>query len=452
MPWEEEGTDAEESEQFLNKSFGRCKVFQHEDAVNVILELRSQESTQKSSYVRLTASGLGSTFAMDINHYLTHAYLTDARTGVALEAFPRDANIIAVSRVKRNEHDRSWSCCGYMQDNGCTVTGLKFTLEYTHNNDNNLEVILHGWSQCKPIPFCGDQHTPEYSHFKVSKPNESLYDLCHQMMQSTSEIIPYGKEVGFLPVDFLYTVGQGGLYPFNASGMMALNIDTYYQEIYESVKQGLGIGSGKDGKLFLLREKCGFEYFRLVSIEVARKRQSGGSNVSMMRSERGSRAIRFGGQKKAEWIKRFHDEVRVGILDGDAIILHGSYDSVDEFLAMPDHLVASRELNACVPGRSKSTPVVLCTEDYCKSHLSSVLRPTSLSSGEKMSVRFTAGLRSLISPFSTSLQNDNSFVGRYKSSVQVGCKGASLGYHLVTSSEGRNVLTLRGSLGNLLAD
>ena len=55
-------------------------------------------------------------------------------------------------------------------------------------------------------------------------------------------------------------------------------------------------------------------------------------------------------------------------------------------------------------------------------------------------------------PFSTSLQNDNSFVGRCKSSVQVGCKGASLGYHLVTSSEGRNVLTLHGSLANLLAD
>ena len=134
--------------------------------------------------------------------------------------------------------------------------------------------------------------------------------------------------------------------------MMALNPIAYYPERFEVVKEGLGIGRWKkDESLLKFRDI----YASLLNEERSKSSSStGGQGFVIVETPWRKGAFEIGiGQ-------RCQEKDRLMLIDGvvgdasDSVRLHGVYVSASEFLKLPDHLMASRELNGYVPGRTKS--------------------------------------------------------------------------------------------------
>lgn len=86
--------------------------------------------------------------------------------------FPHGGRITAIDRVTREEVDREWSCGGYSVIGGCSVSGIRFTLDISDDTKGSRkeQVILHAWNQCKRFPYCGDPMAPEYLRLSFMRP------------------------------------------------------------------------------------------------------------------------------------------------------------------------------------------------------------------------------------------------------------------------------------------
>lgn len=176
---------------------------------------------------------------IDTDHHICHAFLSDAESGHAIKTFPSGGKIVSVCRVQRDEGERTWSCCGYPLDNGCIVTGIKFSFKDTAQQ-KQTNVIMHSWWQCKLIPFCGDPLSPKYAQLQTMQ-----LTLNEPAMELLPPAVAMGKEVGFLPVDFLCVLLGHSFSFFDASGMEVMNPENFgYCEsrLQNVVEQSLGIG------------------------------------------------------------------------------------------------------------------------------------------------------------------------------------------------------------------
>jgi hypothetical protein len=248
--------------------------------------------------------------------------------------------------------------------------------------------------------------------------------------------IKQGQGVGLLPSSFLCTLGHS-FGPFDASGMLVLKYDhmNVYSQKFECVQKNLGMGTGEYGPIFKFRKVWARANAQgLVGIEAPSMNVSFGDILRLRRSKAGS----------IDWLSTLQVAAGKESKTPEAIMLCGDYNSMDEFLNMPEHLMVSREINACVPGRSVSQPMLLCPHKTAMPMLSKILASLNLNSGhetQSLSIRFTGGRRSLFLDKATVAR---AFHQDFKSSVRMGCEGGILGYHLATGNEGRSVCTLHG--------
>jgi hypothetical protein len=451
LPWNEDRSETEDV--FLDKYIEGCKVFSRSGQVDVVLELSSKDSGSHS-LVHLLGCPFG-----ESSHYICHAFLSGADTGIAIDAFPTDQKITGVCNVSRVETSRHWTSGGNNFDDGCVVSGIKLSFEQAANdaeaaNDAQvtqdaqyLSIVLHCWGQCKTIPYCGDAASPRYTLPTIE--STTIGTLQEMMQGSLSDSLPFfssldvsdGLDVGLLPSDFLLTLGHA-FSPIDTSGMGVLDLCPCNAVKFGCVKSSLGIGKwSKEGPIFKFREK----WTPLTEAE------------GFLMIEHGT-SFGHSSSPSVDWLRTFQEMTGKESETPEAIVLCGHYNSVAEFLHMPDHLLISRETNGCVPGRVVSQPKLLCSPNIATQTLQTILTLLELNNEhgkQKLSVRFTAGPMFL----------DPSEVGQrveagvaqalernFVSSLQIGSQGGSLGYHLVMGSQGRRVCTLQGSRDDLLSD
>ena len=461
LPWiEENDIDNDNNALFVNRRILECKVFHakgDENSIRICLEVSPPESDtshnvdsvgeeQLHSPLVILLAGSFSEFE-NCGHYICHSFLSDAETGEAIEEFPRSGRVTAVQTVSRVETKRRWSCGPSMQSDGCMVSGLKFSFE----DSEPATVVLHCWCQCKPIPFCGDPMSPRYISLISYNDRFTHYGTLRSLVEEAAsepsenssalaQIIRTSVDVGLLPADFLSTVGYG-FCPFDASGLVVLAAESfsYYKNKFDIVEKSLGIGHWKvDGRLYRFRDLW----------------RNSSKDPGFAIIEVTERPVFGVGAKDETWRKTFENAFLKDDTDSNVTALVGHYESIDEFLALPDHLMVSRELNGC---RQKKNIKLLCTSKTLTNVLRKLLNEIhSTSSSESFSVRFTMGASLLFQDLSTHMKD-----GLYKRmkrqvakkcALVLGCKGGSLGYHLVSGNEGRNVFTLHGSLENILED
>ena len=418
LEWEEERWDS--SSHFVGKKVVECVVHQDEErgseAIWLVMTLANQDGSQET--VKLS-----STSQMDLSgHYIIHAFLSDPKSGCVIEDFPLQCKILQVTRVHRAEKGRSWSCCGHSMNDGCYVQGLKFVLS-DQDETSERHVILHSWEQCKPLPFCGDPHSPSYRLFRVRTYGD-----------------PPSKRSGFLPADFLEHIGCGTNFcPLDASGMLVAGTTRgksfrYCLNTFGSVRKQLGFGEwGSPGPFWNFRETYSGE--KLIQV--------------FQPSEQfllGPLGIGIGSPSKwQEIFTKTREEEPT-----HCTILHGTYESVQDIWRLPPSRITSRELNAAVNVRSRKLPALVVPASKSQQVLSKfLLSLTENPQAEAISVRFTDGteFHGLGLP-----QLGARSTLPFKSKVQHGCQGASLGFHLTVSSEMRKVITLHGSVDNLISD
>lgn len=404
LEWEE--TSCDFSSRFLGKELVECVVYQDEDvsAWTIGLGMTLADRQGNQDVVKLRACS----YSDDPKHEIIHAFLSDPTTGCVVKDFPLHREILGVSSVRREEKGRSWSCCGHAMDDGCFVSGLKFTF------GSSEHVILHCWTQCQPVPFCGDPHSPSYvPGFRVLEFGELQ-----------------GKRSSFLPPDFLGHIGCGdGFCPFDATGMLLAGTSRgksmrYSTDVFDSVKLQFGLGQWAPGPFWKFREAySGQRVIQLCSPE-----------------SRSALSLGLGSFFPVEWKETFK-KVQEGL--DDCILLHGKYD-IDLWQMQPSRIM-SKELNAAVDMLSPSLTFPVTMSHLILSKLLCIL--TGAPEKQAISVRFTNG---------NSLGGLDGMLasppGSFKSRVQHGCQGGSLGFHLVESSEMRKVITLHGSVEDLISD
>ena len=428
LQWER--TDWDSSSLFVGKTVKACSVYQDEgmnaDMLCVVFELADETGSRKEVVLRAVSyKGLP-------GHYILHTFLSDSSTGYVISAFPASHLITDVCHVQREEEGRQWSCCGHSMAGGCQVTGILFTLQAA---GEQRQVILHCWEQCKPIPFCGDPHSPSYMWFSASSKGVSG-------MQKTS----------FLPSDFLAHIGHGdGLCPVDASGMMMAGGPRgksiqYNTKVFSHVKRVLGLGfCSPDGPLWSLRSRYTGQRLMRVAWD---SRHSGSLFL-------GPLAVGLSAGK-GYWDEIFQEQCNDQ--PETCIILHGVYEDSAEILRLPPSRITSIELNSTiVPSQrepSPPSPALVFPVSACNRIMGELLSKMSgrraiAPGNQAISVRFTDG-----SSFSfLGLRADHAAsTNMFKSRVEAGCQGGSLGYHLVESSEMRQVITLHGSADNLISD
>jgi hypothetical protein len=394
------------------------------------------------------------------NHYICHAFLSVADTGVTIDAFPTDQKITGVCSVSRVETSRHWTSGGDNFDDGCVVSGIKVSFEQVANDAETssdaqvaqdaqcLSIVLHCWGQSKTIPYGGDPVSPRYALPTIE--STTMGTLQEMMQGALSDSLPFssfldvngGLDVGLLPSDFLLTLGHS-FSPFDTSGMDVLEGCPFSAVKFGCVKSSLGIGEwSKEGPIFKFREKwtpvTETEGFLMIELP-----GQGGASFGHLSSP------------PVDWLKTFQEMTGKESETPEAIVLCGDYNSMAEFLHMPDHLLISRETNGCVKGRVVSQPKLVCSPNIATQTLQTILTLLELNNEhgqQQLSVRFTAGPKSLFSNKRVEAGVAQTLARNFKSSLQMGSQGSSLGYHLVMGSEGRRVCTLQGSRDDLLSD
>ena len=412
LEWEEESWDF--SHLFVGNQVIDCEVYQDEDASADILQVAM--TLADGEIVTLRAYS----FNEIEGHYIIHAFLSDPNTGCVVKDFPLHRTILGVTRVRREELDRSWSCCGHSMNDGCFVSGLKFTFAMDSNEPSRSNVILHCWDQCKPIPFCGDPHSPKYTFFNVTT---------HPNLM--------GKKSSFLPPDFLAHLGcSGGFCPIDASGMMIAGTARgrslrYDQNIFSAVKKQLGVGEWSLGPFWQFRKTYAEE--RLIQLLLPKK--NAGIGIGPL--------FGVGMREQVKWQEILHE---ISEKEGqNCTILYGSYENIQDVLHLPPSRITSTELNAAV--KMAKSPTFIFPASKSQEILEKVSLALS-SEKESISVRFTDGnsLEFLGGRFAPQTSKN------FKSRVQHGCPGGSLGFHLVESNDMRKVITLHGSVEELMYD
>ena len=406
LEWEE--TSCDFSSHFVGKELVECVVYQDEDVSACVISLGMTLADQQGGQdvVKLRACS----HCDPAEHYIIHAFLTDPKTGCVIKEFPLHHEILGVSSVWREEKGRSRSCCGHTIDHGCFVSGLKFTF------GSSEHVILHCWTGCKPVPCCGDPTSPSY---------------VPSFMVSSGEL--QGKRSSFLPPDFLGHIGCGdGFCAFDASGMLLAGTSRgkslrYSKDVFDCVKLQFGLGKWEPGPFWKFREAHSGQ--RMIQLSYPESRDS-------------ALSLGFGSFFPVKW-KEIFKKVEEGL--DDCLLLHGKYD-IDLSQMQPSRII-SKELNAAVDMLSLSLSPSL-TFPVTMSHLilsKFLLLLNGPPEAQAISVRFTDG-NSLLGGILASPPRS------FKSRVQHGCQGGSLGFHLVESSELRKVITLHGAVEDLISD
>lgn len=420
LEWKEDSWDS--SNYFIGKKVLDCKVYQDEDtnseSIWVAMTLANQNGQEET--MKLVAHSGND--AMPQGHYIVHAFVSDPKSGCVVEEFPLHRNILGVTRVHREEKGRSWSCCGHSMDDGCYVSGLKFVLSASQNDTSELDVILHCWEQCKPLPFCGDPHSPSYHFFMAS-----YADLTGK------------KKSSFLPPDFLAHIGHGDRFcPLDASGMLLAGTARgkalrYDLKIFSSVGKQLGVGQWTPGPFWQFRATHSGE--RLIQLLAPSERNA----VGLF-------GLGLGGQMTVKWQEIFQN---IWEKNPDlCTILHGTYESIEDICHLPPSRITSCELNAAVNlGKSPSLVIPASKAQQVLSKFLGALFGDRNPQPEAISVRFTEGMAlGGLEPLGSRLLRP------FRCRVQHGCQGGSLGFHLVESSEMRKVITLHGSVEDLISD
>ena len=261
------------------------------------------------------------------------------------------------------------------------------------------------------------------------------------------------QKASFLPSDFLAHIGHGdGLCPVDATGMMMVGGPRgksmqYNTKVFGHVKRGLGLGVlwSSDGPLWSLRSR----YTGQRLMRVASDSPYSGSLFSGLL---GPLAVGLGAGKGC-WDKIFQEQCNDQ--PETCILLHGVYEDSAEILRLPPSRITSIELNSTiVSSQREPSPTLVFPVSACNRIMGELLSKmsggrASAPRNQAVSVRFTDGS----SLSFLGLPDDHAAsTNMFKSRVEVGCQGGSLGYHLVESSDMRRVITLHASPDKLISD
>ncbi len=100
---------------------------------------------------------------------------------------------------------------------------------------------------------------------------------------------------------------------------------------------------------------------------------------------------------RSNWEDCFNE----GVDTRDSVILYGDYKSASEMVSLPDHIVISRELNACCYGRNHGGKL-FCLSSRCLGVIDGGMKKMMIQSEKAttrdldFSLRFTLGMRSIL--------------------------------------------------------
>ena len=117
------------------------------------------------------------------------------------------------------ESNRIWSCGGYVLDDGCAVTGIKFTFDGIPLGSHGNNIILHCWCQ---FHFVGTPHVSPVPQSRDSRLTSNK--KVRRIIQWRG--FPYSsknqEEGSLLPPNFLTSFAHS-FHPHDASGMLVLH-------------------------------------------------------------------------------------------------------------------------------------------------------------------------------------------------------------------------------------